>query len=127
MVMWYSVGEMFINFRSVTHFDVISRSHADTSVSHALALFKVTLLFLSFIFENCLFECLHRRPKCPCFKKLMHFQRLEKCKFQNVFWVTCPRPPRPDSTKVSPSLENLRALEVYIRKTCGNFRKPLEN
>ena len=33
---------------SLTHFDAISRSHADTSISHALTLFSKVTLLLSF-------------------------------------------------------------------------------
>ena len=86
---------------SLAHFDVISRSHAHTSISHALALFwKVTLLFLPsevLIIVTFLPSPSMERVNLPGFNKLVRFRRFQKCKIQKFSKRACPQTPLDDA------------------------------
>ena len=62
------------------YFDVISRSHAHTSISHILALFwKVSTVLEVRNAYNCKIHS-KEEVNVPGFNKLVHFKRFEKCK-----------------------------------------------
>ena len=82
---------------SLAHFHVISRSHAHTSISHALALFwKVTLLFWPsevLIIVKFLPSPSIEGVNVTGFNKLVRFRRFEKCKIHEFSGGAYPRTP----------------------------------
>ena len=75
------------------YFDVISRSHAHTSISHILALFwKVTTVLEV---RNAYNRKIHSKEEVnvPGFNKLVHFKRFEKCKILKFSRGACPWTP----------------------------------
>ena len=101
---------------SLTHFDVISRSHAHTSISHALALvWKVTLLFwpseVLVIGVKSLPSPSIERVNVPGFNKLLvHFWQFEKCKIQKSSGEACPFTPLDEAHTFSARLANELSL-----------------